>query len=129
MQVSILLLFSFLFECFYFLFRVNVCSRVVYVQESYQALVQYTALEAYSTCCTRFIWCLNTCTKTRWEIIYQSCSWKNFFFEFLELLYKITQEGKYIVAELITVLTLEFFELWMLSKWKNKCAKLQKCNR
>ena len=49
----------------YFLFRVNVCSRVVYVQESYRTLVHYTASELYSTCCTSFIWCWDTCTRTR----------------------------------------------------------------
>ena len=49
----------------YFLFRVNVCSRVVYVQESYQDLVHYTASESYSTCCRTIIWCWDTCTKAR----------------------------------------------------------------
>ena len=77
---------------FYFLFRVNVCSRVVYVQESYRDLVHYTASESYSTCCNTIILCWDTCTKARWESIYQSYPWKNFSLSFRSFWIKSSQK-------------------------------------
>ena len=58
---------------FVFLFRANVCSRVIYEQDLYRISVRYTTIEWYTTCCTDIIWCWDECQRSRWEIIYHRC--------------------------------------------------------
>ena len=50
---------------FPFVFRENVCSSFHYVLESYRVAVQYTTSEEYKTCCADFIWCWDSCWRTR----------------------------------------------------------------
>lgn len=70
-------------------FRANVCRRVIYEQESYRVSVRYTAIESYTTCCSSFIWCWDECQRTRWEVIYQRC----YYIRISESSYKPTWKG------------------------------------
>ena len=47
-------------------FRLNVCSRRLYFEESFHYTRYYSTVEQYTACCGMFLVCWSYCRRTRW---------------------------------------------------------------